>query len=504
MNRNHTASTAVGKIPSWLYGGDILGYAREAQLKVRPVDIGQFSWRIQALERYERRTARLVDRIEIAGPGAPGRWDVLNQLPASRVGNTVPPQLVERLRRQLVEDTAEDDFLAKFNWLRASMTLAKDNEFIEAARSAFESLRSVRTVEGEPFFPDLAASFIRFDQALSWRTGLARVMVRTEEEPALLNTRPQQRADQLVFGSATGILTDLPLTRDAYLVPLFLCRSPFIWAITGPREQGVMVYSLGRPMRGQETNPAELIQQFMPGGPAIFPECPPFTATQTSTALAWWVKQLNELLSVVTDPSTYVNQAGEYNPRRQFEAQLSFEQAGRRIQAVLAHQRDQATRQVLAFAALDTFEGLGLVNFDQAVQLTKAQKVLERLGTLLPFNVAEILLPSARRAVNALRDCQDGFLENAYVSGDQVTVPHKSGQSRIMTVEQAMGQYLRVLRNAHHGYGGQNDAGRRRDEVLLMSHTGDLPSDFVLLPYLYWLDALADPQRLRRTLAPRH
>lgn len=487
-----------------MYGGDVLGYAREAQLKLRPVDLSQFRWRLQALERYERRTAHLVDRIEIAGPGAPARWEVLNQLPASRVPNTVPPEVVARLRRQLVEDAAEDDVLAKLNWLHASMTLAPDNQFIEAARNAFDSLRAVSTAEGEPFFPELAASFIRFDKALSWRAGLARVMVRTEEEPTLLNTRPQQTDDQLVFGSATGILTDLSLTRDAYLTPLFLCHSPFIWAITGVRQQGVMVYSLGRPMRGQEANPAELIQQFMPAGPATFSGCPPFTATQTSAALAWWIKQLNELLSVVTDPSTYTNQTGEYSPRRQFEAQLSFEQAGRRVQAVLAHQRDQATRQVLAFAALDTLEGLGLVSFEQAVQLTKAQRVLERLDALLPLNVAEVLLPSARRAVNALRGCQDGFLENAYVSGGQVTVPHKSGPPRIMTVEQATGQYLRVLRNAHHGYGGQNDAGRRRDEVLLMSHTGNLPNDFVLLPYLYWLHALADPQLLRRTLAPRH
>ncbi|MEU9466943.1 hypothetical protein AB0D78_09855 [Streptomyces avermitilis] len=503
MNRRHAGTAAAAKIPSWLFGGDILGYAREAQLKLRPVDIPEFRWRMEALERYERRTAHLVERIEIAGPGAPARWEVLNQLPASRVGNTVPPELVAGLRRKLVEDTAEDDVLSKLNWLHASMTLAKDDQFIEAACSAYESLRAVNTSEGTPLFPDLAASFIRFDQALTWRAGLARVMVRIEEEPALLNTRPEQSDDQMAFGSATGILTDLSLTRDAYLAPLFLCHSPFVWAIVGARQQGVIVYSLGRPIRGREADAAELIQQFMPAGPATFASCPPFTAAQMATTLAWWVKQLNELLSLVTDPATYANQAGDYSPRRQFEAQLSFEQAGRRIQAVLAHQRDQSTRQVLAFAALDTLEGLGLVNFEQAVQLTKAEKILDRLGARLPLDVAEVLLPSARRAVNALRECQDGFLRNAYVSGGQVALPHRDGQRRVVTVEQATGQYLRVLRNAHHGFGGQNDAGRRRDEVLLMSHTGNIPNDLVLLPYLYWLHALADPQILHSTLAPR-
>jgi hypothetical protein len=263
-----------------------------------------------------------------------------------------------------------------------------------------------------------------------------------------------------------------------------------------------MVYSLGQPLRGREADAAELLQQFMPAGPAGFGSCPPFTAAQIATTLGWWVEHLNGVLSVVTDPSTFANPAGEYSPRHQFEAQLSFEQAGRRIQAVLAHQRDQATRRVLAFAALDTLEGLGIVGFDQAVELAKAEKALERLDGRLPADVAEVLLPSARRAVDALRGCQKGFLPNARVSGGQVTVPHKKGGEQVLTVEQATAQYLRILRNANHGYGGQNDAGRRRDEVLLMSHTGEIPDDFALLPYLYWLDMLADPQILRRKLAP--
>jgi hypothetical protein len=468
---------------------------------MRPVDVSEYRWRIEALERYEGRSAHLVRCIEIAAPGIPARWERLNQLPASPVGNPVTQQQVAQKRRELVDNT--DDVLSKLNWLHMSLTLASDEDFATAARSGFESLREVTTPEGKPFFPGMAAHFIHFDQALNWRAVFARMMLRIEEEPGLLVSRPQQAADRLVFGSATSILTDLYLTRDAYLAPLFLCHSPFVWAIVGQRHQGVMVYSLGMPLLGRGTDPAELLQQFTPAGPLRSGDCPPFTAAQITTTLRWWTDHLNDLLSTVTDPATYADRTGEYRPRRQFEAQLSLEQAGRRVQAVLAHQRDQPTRQMLAFAALDTLEGLGLVKFDQAVELTKAQKVLDRLDALLPTDVAEVLLPAARRAVAALRECQNGFFPSAYVSGGQVTVPHKNGRSRVMTRELATAQYLRILRNANHGYGGQNDASRRRDEVLLMSHTGQIPHDFVLLPYLYWLDVLADPQILSRILASR-
>ncbi|WP_369223449.1 hypothetical protein AB5J52_21115 [Streptomyces sp. R39] len=92
VNKGHTGTTAVAKIPPWLYGSDILGYAEAAQLKLRSVDASQFLWRIEALERYQRRTAHLVERIEIAAPGAPAQWEALNRLPASRVGNTAPPR----------------------------------------------------------------------------------------------------------------------------------------------------------------------------------------------------------------------------------------------------------------------------------------------------------------------------------------------------------------------------------------------------------------------------
>jgi hypothetical protein len=288
------------------------------------------------------------------------------------------------------------------------------------------------------------------------------------------------------------------------MTPLFLCHSPYIWSIVGQRQQGITIFSLGRPLVGRTPDPAELIQQFMPAGPGHFPACSPFTATQIGAALKWWTDHLNELLSVATDPSTNREKSGTYRPRRQFETLLSLEQAGKRVQAVLAHQRDPASRRVLTFAALDTLEGLKAISsLENAFELSKAERVLQGLTDALPADVAAVLLPSARRAVAALRRYQDGFLPSSHVSGGQVAIPLKGGRTTSVSLEGATKQYLRVLRNTSHGFSGKDDAGRRRDELLLMSHTGELPDDFALLPYLYWLDYIANPQRLRQRLEPR-
>jgi hypothetical protein len=411
---------------------------------------------------------------------------------------------VAQKRRELVEDRPADDIMGQLNWLHLSLTVAPDEQFLGAARSAFESLRAVASPEGEPLFPELAAYFIRFDQALTRRVAFPRVMLRVEEEPAMLTSRPSPMAPyQLVFGSASSLMEDLYLTRDAYLAPLFLCHSPYLWAIVGQRAQGVMVFSLGKPLPGHEMDAAELLQQFMSTGPARFAACPPFNARQIAATLNWWVDRLNSVLSVVTDPSTYTDSTGRYSPRSQFEAQLTFEQAGRRIQAALVHQRDQHSRRLMAFGALDTLEGGISFGFDEAVKLSRAQKVLDGLDATLPTDVAAVLLPSARRSVQALRECQQGFIPSGWVSGGGVTLPDKKLGQRAWSLEDATATYLRVLRNASHGYSGQNDKDRRRDEVLLMSHTGQIPHDFALLPYLYWLDTVANPETLRNKLKPR-
>jgi len=75
-------------------------------------------------------------------------------------------------------------------------------------------------------------------------------------------------------------------------------------------------------------------------------------------------------------------------------------------------------------------------------------------------------------------------------------VPDKHGNDRMMSLEAAAAAYLRVLRNAGHAFGSR--AGQRaRDEVLLMSHNGEIPLDLPDLAYLYLLRLLARPEDLR-------
>jgi hypothetical protein len=99
-----------------------------------------------------------------------------------------------------------------------------------------------------------------------------------------------------------------------------------------------------------------------------------------------------------------------------------------------------------------------------------------------------------------LRAVQDGFFLPSRVTATGVRLPHRDGTDRTVTKEEAAAQWLRVLRNASHGFRGQDDRDHARDEALLMSHNGQLPDDVPLLAYLHLLHLLAEPRQVERMI----
>ena len=87
-----------------------------------------------------------------------------------------------------------------------------------------------------------------------------------EEEPALLQRRPTPPPGATAFGSGWHLASDLALTRDAYLAPLFLSASPWVWSVVCPRLSGLIVYDLGTPVVGRRGEASELLQVFFPPG----------------------------------------------------------------------------------------------------------------------------------------------------------------------------------------------------------------------------------------------
>jgi hypothetical protein len=479
------------RLPPWLWGNDVLSFAREAELHLHSVDASAYLWDVETLERYEERSPRFFDLRPVANRSEqPDNWDLLASLPPTGVTHGIPrdPVAAEEDRIE-----SEGTPTAAFAWAHLRTTAAEEADLVAAVQSVFASLRALRFEDGSEVFPYLGVWFVRGSESLSRRTALARVLLRVEEEPELLTTKPDPSERGFVFGSARYLQTDLAFGYDAYIAPLLLCLSPWIWALGAGRAQGLIVYDFGSCIVGRHGQPSEPLQIYLPSAAIGGTERPAIGRAEIAATLRWWIAQLNELFSEVTDVANYVDRGGVFQARGLFEFILSLEQLGRRIQGILGHDRDHDARRLLSFAALDTLEGLGAVSFDDACQLDRAERALTTLEAALPPAVKTMLLPLPRRGVEALRACQDGFFLPSRVTAEGVRLPDKRSGERTLTKEQATARYLRVLRNAIHGFRGRGDADRRRDEVLLAAHDGKVPGDLALLPYLYWLEMLAQP-----------
>ena len=344
--------------------------------------------------------------------------------------------------------------------------------------------------------PDAAAHLLVVDQALSYRFSLTRVLLQVADEPGLLQGPPEEF---LGFNSAKALFSDTTFGLDAYLGPLLTSLTPWVWGITAPRAGAVIIYTFGRAVSGRRGSASDPLDLFLPRdgrGAGAGPPRPSIGPRQIGQTLTWWARQLSELFTELTDPGNYVDASENYQPREAFERLLSVEQAFRHVQVLSASDGDSHTRRVLLFQTLDTLEGLRLLDFRQMCTLSRAQAELAALEQLLPPDVASVLLPRARRAVEALRELQRGFFLPSRVSSDGVRVTDK-GREQVMPLEAAVAAWLRVVRNAQHGFGGKV-AVPGRDDVLLASHNGDVPRDLSDLAWLYLLRVVANPSLLRR------
>jgi hypothetical protein len=206
------------------------------------------------------------------------------------------------------------------------------------------------------------------------------------------------------------------------------------------------------------------------------------------------------MFGVLSDPAVYTNSDHDYMPSKHLHAQLSVEQLFRRTASIQRAHRDTDARRVLLFTTLDTLERVTSRTLTTMCTLSFARRTLKELRKSLSVEVAQLLLPAAERAVEALAALQDGFFLARQSGSTVVDFIDTNGDPAHLSLEDAAAEYVRVLRNATHGHGSNREDAKLRTDALLAHHNGALHHDLALLGYLYLLDLLSHPEKLRRTL----
>jgi hypothetical protein len=467
-----------------LWGGDITGLGNAAGWTLKKRDVSKGLWNIGI------RPTRLLDVQKMGHAGnmkSPGTFARFRSLPPHDALVNVDHGHI-----QTEMDRIRDEYTglgpALYHTSLAT-NCSPEDQLAEVVRNAMDE-------QLLPVLPNASVWLLKVDSALSNRFALTRVLLQVEDDPKLLSGRPQQFAG---FNSARGLFSDTLLGLAAYLSPLLLSLSPYIWGFLSPRVGGVIIYCLGAPVPGRFGHSAEPLQLFSAGDGTGSLKRPQIQSSSFDAALRWWTVQLNAMFHEITDPRNYVSPQGYFLVRRQFAALLSLEQAFRNVQSISTLQREGHARRVVYLDTIDTLEGMNLqLKFHDMCKLSRARSTLEQLEQTLPSSVAEVLLPRARRAVGALADLQSGFFLPSRSTSAGIRLPDKNQGERIVSPEDAAASWLRVLRNAGHAFGTRNEASRARDEALLLAHDGVVPHDLADLAYLYLLRLVANPGLLKR------
>jgi len=491
-------------VPAWLWGGNPRGLLEEADFHFG-MDRGG-AYFVQPSERYYRRTPDLVRLRSIAMTGeASPQWGELAAM-TERVQVELPeslPRLLERARQAVDKSGSLVDAI---NYQRLLLSALPVKDLPVQARYFVEYLNSVRFTEdsNDGPFSNTGVHVIETNPALLHRLKMASVWLRMEYDARLgggdaSHIKALNDSGDNVFASSSG-LYDGVMLFDAYTAPLLAAGSPGVWAINVVRSFGSLIFTLGTFVSGTEGEAAELLQLVTTPGATEEVRFPPLSADASLDALEWWIGRLNLLFGVTSDPAVFTDTQGTYRPAKHLESLLTIEQIFRRTTSMLVAHRDSNARRALLFTVLDSMESLRATNLLALCTLRHATKTLAGLEQSIPPRAAEILLPAARRAVEALRALQEGFFIRRQLGTSRIELQLDASEIRSLSPEDAAARYLKVLRDATHGHGSNKEASTALTEALLAHHNGDVPHDVGLLAYLYLLDVLANPDRLRKTL----
>ncbi|MCO7220837.1 hypothetical protein [Klenkia sp. PcliD-1-E] len=502
------------RLPEWIWGGDLVGLLESASLqhRKRPVGTEGVQHSVTTNERYHGYfTPGFVSQFRVLGVAADDEVERL--LRADRSSSNIVTSDV--LDAQRIEEAMfdEQEYSGGRYGITRRMALiqlrtggAVRDQLLETVRGARQALVDVQlTNTEESAFPDAEVYAVVRSAALAMRYKMPSIHLRLEHDPGLFQRGPQALAPEqgsdgryvAVFGSSQG-LVDGVYIFECYLSPLWGSLAPFVWAFPAHRGEITLIYSFGRALAGVDGLPAEPLQAINFRGASQTVDTPDVSPAATQAAITWWTQKLDNILSVVSDPALHTDKDGNYLPSKHLNSMLSMEQLFRRVAAVQRGHKDKDARRLAFFSVLDTLQRLTGRDITMLSRRSYANKVLTQLETAIPDHAQQILLPACYRAIRALDELQKGFFLTRQTGMQTIKYVSDKGQERELTLTEATAQYVKLLRNATHGFGDITE--RNRSEVLLAHHDGVIPDDLAFLAWLYLLDLLNNTDRLQFSL----
>lgn len=441
------------------------------------------------------------------------RIDQLDQVPENDESVLVGPKQVEgfvRLQEQLtarIAGSGDSDIAARFHQIQLNVMRAQRSELRQVVRDAYDLIGRMK-VERETTvaFPHRSANLVTTTDLLIRRARLPGILLRFDQDQDTMANIKRLEAEgesTSYFATSTEWFQEV-IGIVHYLGPLLGCLSPRFWCLPASRTKAVVLFNLGRDVSGFRHSPMETMQ-LLPGAGRDEPTPDiPMQSVSARRAIHWWVFRLNQMFKYLLDPTVFKNSEELYDPYDHQHWLLTVGQIFELTTALQASSRNRAVQRGLMYTLLDTYaDKMREVDFERLCTLKYANGAANRVREAMPPSVAEVLMPNALRAIDALERMQIGFFIQQQRDDDEVVLRLPDGRIESRSPERATALLLKIYRNATHGFGHRKGAKAKTivDSRLLAHHTGELPDDIVFLPYLYLLDLLCDPKQIRSSIA---
>ncbi|QNI08717.1 hypothetical protein GAN17_22520 [Mycobacterium kubicae] len=495
------------RLPEGLYGGDPRGLINHLGLVGR--SLGNNYWSVRPTDETD-----LIKSCDLADEtGLRQHFERLNSAPNTAQVDMDDEETVQRFNElvaQLDDRMKASDPAALFHLIQSNIVRSHGNraDLTDAVIDGYKGIGNMPLADsGDPAFTKRSAHLVYATELLIRRVRLPGIMFRFDQDPdALENLLAQQQngsESERMFGSSTEWFQEL-VGLVHYLGPLLGCLSPRFWCVPACVPPYAILFSLGIDINGFRQTPMEPMQLIPTSArdePSSRAQLSDYASHQ---AIHWWATRLNQMFQYLSDPTTFRDAQGNYAAHEHQHWMLTFGQVFGLTTSIQLADRDRKAQRALMNNLLDAYADRIIgVSFERLCTLKFAQRTAEEVRKLMPPGAAAILMPAADRALQALEQTQEGFFIQRQRGDEEVRFRLPDGSWEQRPAERATAMLLKVYRNSTHGFGPK--AGQRRkneiDASLLVHHSGELPDDLVFLPYLYLLDTLCNPVRVREHIA---
>ncbi|OMC28877.1 hypothetical protein A5738_22550 [Mycobacterium colombiense] len=492
------------QVPAEIFNGDPRGLIKHLGLKGRP--LGDNRWAVRPTDDTD-----LVKSYDLADEtGLDHRFDRLSLVPPTAESFADDHAVAERfdeLHSQLLERLQANDLSAVFHQIQANIVRAHSirEDLIAPVKAGYDRIGQMPMGDSwQPAFPNRSAHLVVATKLLIGRVRLPGVVFRFDQDPDALEILTGQGDAVLgrMFASSADWFVDV-ISLVHYLGPLLGCLSPRFWCLPAGLPPTAILFNLGLDINGQRLSPMEpmqLIHTRSRDEPIPKVQLGQYVGNR---AIHWWAFRLNQMFGYLADPTTFRDADGNYAAHEHHHWMLTFGQVFGLMTSLQLAIRDRTAQRALMNSLLDAFaDRIMDREFEQLCTWKYAQKTANQVRQKMDPGAAAILMPAADRAVDALKRAQQGFFIQQQRSEDKVRLRLPDGTWETKSPERATAMLLKVYRNATHGFGHRRGARHKHeiDASLLVHHHGELPADIVYLPYLYLLDTLCNPERVRANI----